>query len=442
VKRKLRAHFDEFPGAEFQFQESNRAQTNDPIDIVVHIDDLVQGKQIGDQIVKMISKIPGVVDAQSGLKNGEPQYDVIMDRDKMYSLGIDVTSVGNELNAAVNGAQASYGGKASSYRYLGNLYDLDVRLQKSDRNALPKLDEIFCKSSLTGTRIPLSSFCTYRLGFAPMTITRENQDRVVHITANFTPDAKTNVVNAEIRKEIRENIPIQAGMYITYEGDNYEMTKLMTRFILIIAVAIFLVFGVMAAQFESFKDPFIILLTIPLSLIGVVTMYLIVGKPFSLFTAVGFLVLVGVIVNNGIVLVDYTNLLRKRGYDLHKACVEAARNRLRPILMSVLTTVLGLIPMAFAKGEGSRLVQPIGTTVLGGMTFGTLMTLFLMPTVYFLMNKNSERNAARRADHLARVTAGMNKKQWAEFKAEQAAKEAAVQAAIQERRGAKGEKTK
>jgi HAE1 family hydrophobic/amphiphilic exporter-1 len=184
------------------------------------------------------------------------------------------------------------------------------------------------------------------------------------------------------------------------------MIKMFTRFLLIVVVAAFLVFGVMASLFESFRDPFIVIFTIPLSLIGIVTIYLITGDTFNVLTAVGLLVLIGVIVNNGIVLVDYTNLLRKRGLSLHDACVEAAGNRLRPILMTTLTTILGLVPMAFFPGEGSELVAPIGKTVLGGLSFGTLMTLFLMPTVYAIMNKRSDERAAKAAARREEIASG------------------------------------
>jgi HAE1 family hydrophobic/amphiphilic exporter-1 len=175
-------------------------------------------------------------------------------------------------------------------------------------------------------------------------------------------------------------------------------------------VAIFLVFGVMASLFESFRDPFIIIFTIPLSFIGIVAIYFITGDTFNILSAVGLLVLIGVIVNNGIVLVDYTNLLRKRGYSLHDACVEAAGNRLRPILMTTLTTVLGLLPMAFFPGEGSEMVSPIGKTVLGGLSFGTLMTLFLMPVIYYILNKRSDERAAKAEARRERIAAGLKRK--------------------------------
>ena len=169
------------------------------------------------------------------------------------------------------------------------------------------------------------------------------------------------------------------------------MMEAIQKFSIVIIMACCLVFAVMASQFESFKDPYIIVFTIPLSFIGVVAIYMMTGTMMNVVSIVGMLVLVGTIVNNGIVLVDYTNLLRKRGLKLEEACVEAARNRLRPILMSTLTTITSLIPMAFFPGEGGALTQPIGLTVLGGMSFGSLMTLFVMPVIYYNFNAKREK---------------------------------------------------
>ena len=175
------------------------------------------------------------------------------------------------------------------------------------------------------------------------------------------------------------------------------MMEAAANFGLIILIAAILVFVVMASQFESLLDPFIVIFTIPLSFIGVMMIYGFTGNQLNLVTIMGMLVLVGTIVNNGIVLVDYTNLLRKRGLGLEEACIEAARNRLRPILMSTLTTVISLMPMAFFPGEGSQSMQPISLTVFGGMTFGSLMTLFLMPTVYYIFNARRLKKAAKKA---------------------------------------------
>jgi HAE1 family hydrophobic/amphiphilic exporter-1 len=189
------------------------------------------------------------------------------------------------------------------------------------------------------------------------------------------------------------------------------MMKMMRTFVLIIICAIALVFGIMASLFESFRDPFIVLLNIPLSLIGIVAIYLLTGEPFNILTAVGLLVLVGVMVNNAIILVDYTNMLRKRGLNLHDACEQAAGSRLRPILMTTLTTIVGLIPMAFFPGEGAEMVGPIGKTVLGGLSFGTLMTLFLTPTVYYIVNRRGDERSAKAEARRQRIAEGISRKQ-------------------------------
>jgi HAE1 family hydrophobic/amphiphilic exporter-1 len=307
--------------------------------------------------------------------------------------------VGNEIKAAVDGITAT------RYKTGGKDYDVILILAEADRNTLPALDQIFINSQMAG-RVPLSNFVEYKEGTGPLTISRENQSRVIHITATSKPGVKTNTLQADVENLMRSEIPVEDDVIIEYGGSNAEMKKLLQRFALICIVAIFLVFGIMASLFESFRDPFIIILTIPLSFIGIVAIYLITNTIFNALTLVGLLMLIGVITNNGIVLVDYTNLLRKRGYSLHDACVEAAGNRLRPILMTTVSTVLGLVPMAFFPGEGSVMVGPIGKTVLGGLSFGTLMTLFLMPTVYYIINRRSDERTAKAEARREEIAAG------------------------------------
>jgi HAE1 family hydrophobic/amphiphilic exporter-1 len=289
-----------------------------------------------------------------------------------------------------------------------------VALDKTDRMHVEDLAQIFVNSS-TGRRIPVSNFADYRESTSPVTISRENQSRVIHVTATpkttmTLPNGKTRglsigAVQANVERIIAENIPQDSNVTITYEGDNQDFMDNIKIFFTIIIMAVVLVFAVMASQFESFKDPFIVLFCIPLSFIGIIALYFITGETLSVITAVGLLILVGIIVNNGIVLVDYTNLLRKRGMALEEACVEAAKNRLRPILMTTLTTILGLVPMAFFPGEGSEMTQPIGKTVLGGLSFGTLMTLFLMPALYYILNSGAEKARVRREERERRKAA-------------------------------------
>jgi HAE1 family hydrophobic/amphiphilic exporter-1 len=375
------------------------------VDFVIRTDNLVKCKALAEQIsVLLKDNIPEITEPQVDLKDGLPQIEIELDRDRVYALGLNTYTIGNEIKAAVDGITAT------RYKDGNNTYDVVLILAEADRSARPALDHIFVNSQMAG-RVPLSNFANYVEGTGPMTISRENQSRTVHVTSGVKPGTKLNLLEDRIRRLITAEIPAEDDVIIEYAGDNKEMMDMMRNFALILVVAACLVFGVMASLFESFRDPFIIIFTIPLSLIGIVAIYLLTGEPFNILTAVGLLVLMGVIVNNGIVLVDYINLLRKRGYSLTDACVEAAGNRLRPILMTTLTTILGLVPMAFFPGEGSEMTAPIGKTVLGGLSFGTLMTLFLMPTIYAIMNKHSDERAARAEARRERIAAGLSRKQ-------------------------------
>lgn len=247
-----------------------------------------------------------------------------------------------------------------------------------------------------GTKIPLSNFATYVETTSPTSILRENQARSIHVTALPAPGMSIDQVQKQVENLINTRIPADDSVFITFGGDYQMLTEGLETFFLIIIMAIILVFAVMASQFESFKDPFIVLFTIPLSIVGIVVVYLLMGKTLSMITAIGALILVGIIVNNGIVLIDYMNLLRKRGYGLEDACVAAAKSRLRPILMTTLTTVLALVPMTFSSSGNAALVQPIGMTVLGGLSFGTLMTLFLMPVLYYLFNYGKDKRMRKK----------------------------------------------
>ncbi|MDR3148098.1 MAG: efflux RND transporter permease subunit [Treponema sp.] len=402
----IRGHVNEFPGAVFSFGGAISLGSGNAVDIVLHVDDMAKGKTLAERIVTLLEeKVPEVTEPRIDLQDGLPQIEIQLDRERIYALGLTTMTIGSEIRAAVDGVVAT------RYKSEGHDYDVLLCLMREDRSTLPSLDHIFVNSQLTGGRVPLSSFASYVESTGPMSINRENQSRTIHITGGSAPGVTSNAVDQKVRSLIAQEIPQDDEVIIEFAGDNAEMVDLFVKFLLIVVVAIALVFGIMASLFESFRDPFIILFTIPLSLIGIVIIYFITNDVFNIITAVGLLVLVGVIVNNGIVLVDYTNTLRKRGLSLHDACVEAAGNRLRPILMTTLTTVLGLVPMAFFPGEGSEFVAPIGKTVLGGLSFGTLMTLFLMPAIYYIFNRHSDERAARAQARREEIAAGLPHRQ-------------------------------
>ena len=361
-----------------------------PIDILIKTDDLDLGRETAYRIRDLIQdEITEITEPVVSLQEGLPQLDIVIDRDRAYSLGLNMASIGAEIRANINGAIAS------RYNDQGNDYDILVILDKQDRDEIPDLNKIFVVSSL-GQRIPLSSFASTQKTTGPVSINRENQTRTIHVQGGLAPKAKLQKVELALRKAVAEKIPVNENVVIEYSGDYAELMEYGTKFIVILIISIMLVFGVMASQFESFLDPFIIFFTIPLVLTGVILIYVLTGQSFSIFTAVGLVMLVGIVVNNGIVLVDYTNLMRKRGLSITDACIEAGGNRLRPILMTTLTTVLALIPMAFFSGEGAELVQPIGKTVVGGLSAATLLTLFLVPALYASFNIRAEKRRQKR----------------------------------------------
>jgi HAE1 family hydrophobic/amphiphilic exporter-1 len=284
---------------------------------------------------------------------------------------------------------------ASRFRTGGSEYDIVVISDEPSRDQLLDLNNIFVINN-QGRKIPLSSFATTDRGTGPVDITRENQRRTIHVTGGLTPGATVETVTPRLRRAIFEAVPAEQDLVIEFGGDYADLLRYGQTFGIIMLISVFLVFGVMASEFESFVDPFIIIFTVPFLIVGVLWLYFATGQTLSLFTAVGLVVLVGIIVNNGIVFVDYTNLLRKRGLGIHDALIEAGGNRLRPILMTTLTTILGLVPVAFFQGEGSTLVQPIGQTVVGGLTVGTVMTLFVIPVIYAVVNRFGERREEKR----------------------------------------------
>jgi HAE1 family hydrophobic/amphiphilic exporter-1 len=400
IKEKLRKHFNDFPSASITFGTNSFAMgsSSTPIDILVKSDDLEKARTTALKIRDLLkNKVPEVTEPVINLKDGLPQIEIKIDRDKAYSLGLNIYTIGSELKANIDGIVAS------KFKESGNEYDILVTLDPNDKQSVPDLERVFVMTP-AGKKIPLSNIAFIEKTTGPISINREDQTRTIHVTGGLIPTANLNKVEPGVRSLIKQEIPQDEDVTIEYSGDFAELMKYLIKFILILLVALALVFGIMAAQFESFLDPFIIFFTVPLTLIGVIGIHLLFGEKFSIYTAVGMVVLVGIVVNNGIVLVDYMNLLRNRNYSIKDACIEAGGNRLRPVLMTTLTVVLGLIPMAFFKGEGTDLSQPLAKTILGGLVASTFFTLFLIPVIYSLFNEFSDkRKKKQEAKRLERL---------------------------------------
>lgn len=382
MKNLLRQHFNDFPGAALEFTSHGPGMGNDnPVDILVKSDDLDAAVAFADELKELLAdNLPGVTEPVTDMEEGLPQLEIVIDRERAYDLGLDMYTVATEVAAGINGTTAT------TYRVGGDELDVQLILADEDKSSVPDLNKIFVVNG-SGTRIAVSNVAHLVKSTGPVTISREDETTVVHVTGGLTNDYASTTAQADIQQLLDTQIVVPDGVSYSLGGDFEDISDMGSQMIVIGIIAILLVFGIMAAQFESLKDPFIIFFTIPLMLIGVVWFYTLSGYTFSMMSAVGLVVLVGLVVNSGIVLVDYINLLLKRGRKLKDACIEAAGSRLRPILMSAATTILGMFPLAFLGGAGTEQVQPIAQTIIGGLLVSTLMTLFVTPLLFAALNR-------------------------------------------------------
>ncbi len=378
VKRKLQSHFGEFIGASFSFgSDLDDAVSGSDIDIAVRGTSLVQTNAVARRICEVVQNTPGLSQPVSDMAEGLPQIEVVIDRDRAASFGVTVADIANEISNCVNGV------KATTYRADGKDLAMYVRYELADRGESIDLDSIFVRGR--ETLVCVANLARIKKGVGPVTIRRENQIRTIHIKADIQDGRRADAVEKTLAERISRGVKIPDGVYISFEGSWQKIIGQLKTFGVIIALAILLVFGVMAGTYESFKAPLINLMTIPFLLIGVVLIYFLTGQPFSIISAIGIVMLVGMVVNNGIVLVDATNLMVRGGMELDEACIRSGASRLRPVLMTTLTTVLGTIPMALDSSGNSAIIQPIGIGIVGGLLSSTFVTLVVIPVVYSLV---------------------------------------------------------
>lgn len=381
IKEKLEKHFKDFPGIQFNFaSDSMESMAGSDIDIVVKGNDIENARLASEQILALLQKMPNLSNTKMDMKNGLPQLEIEIDRKRAYSFGVSVEAAANEINGSVAGVSAT------KFRQSGNEYDVIITYQKADKSSIPDLEKIMVQGK--DGLVSLANFASVKKNYGPTSINHENKARTIHITAGIKGNENASDVEAEIKKAIQENCVFSGDINVSFEGSWKNMKKQAILFSKIIVLAVLLVFGVMAGMYGSFKKPFINLFTIPFMFIGVLLIYFLKGQTVSVMTMVGLVMLVGIVVNNGIVLVDYTGLLVARGLSVDEGCLEAGVSRLRPVLMTTLTTILGMLPMSFTSEGSSSLVQPIGLCVVGGLISSTFVTLVLIPVLYALMNKN------------------------------------------------------
>ena len=383
IQNKLRAHFNDFAGTRFGFRAGYRGQmTGSDIKIKIRCDDLEKALDISDQITSVMKTIPDLGESSVDIEKGVPEVEIEIDRQRAYAFGVDVTTVAREINYAMNGVTST------TYREGGKDYSTVLMYQKSDRKQVIDLEQIFVNGS--AGKVCVANFAKVKKGLGPVSIKRENQSRIVTVTCDIITERNAYEVEQDIKEGIASTFIVPDDVTLVYDGAWKSMQDQGKTYGLIILMAVLLVFGVMAGTYESFKAPFINLMTIPFLIIGVVAIYKILGQAISMVSAVGLIMLVGIVVNNGIILVDYTNLLIDRGLKMKEACLEAGVSRLRPVLMTTLTTVLGMLPMCFTTSGSAGMVQPIGVAVVGGLLSSTFVTLFFIPVLYSLVMKEKK----------------------------------------------------
>lgn len=388
IQSKLRAHFAEYPDATLSFGRGMRQQmTGDDIDVVLRSSSLDDAMVVAEKIADVMNSIDDIGEASIDTTNGLPQIEIVVDRERAYNFGVSVSAVAREIQACIEGTTAT------TYTQDGEDYTVSVMLRSDDIQSVPDLEQIFVQGN--NGLVAVSNIASVRKGFGPVTIRRENRSRIVHVTASIITQQNANVVEDEIKERIAASLIIPDDVSVSYEGSWKSMNDQFKTYAKIILLAIMLVFGVMAATYESFKAPIINIMTIPFIVIGVVAIYKITNQTFSMLSLIGIIMLVGIVVNNGIILVDYTNLLIDRGYKKLDACLEAGTSRLRPVLMTTLTTILGMLPMCFATSGSAGMVQPIGVAVVGGLTSSTLITLIFIPVMYSLIMSEKKTSKSR-----------------------------------------------
>jgi HAE1 family hydrophobic/amphiphilic exporter-1 len=356
------------------------------VEVRGHDMEIIRG--LSEQVRDAMRATPGVVSAQLSRLPGVPEMLISVDRAKASSMGLSVAEVADTLETAIGGTRASL------YREQGDEYDILVRLREEDRLELGQVNNVPINLP-DGRTIPVESVVRMKRQEGPTEITRTDQQRIIGVTGTIA-DRDLGSVVSDLQVALNR-IQKPDDYEFRFGGEYEEQQEAFQQMTFAAILALVLVYMVMASQFESLRDPFIILFSIPLAGIGVVLMLLLTETTFNMQGFLGVIVLVGIVVNNAIVLVDYTNLLRReQAYKLREAVVASGMRRLRPILMTTVTTILGLAPMALGLGEGGELQAPMARVVIGGLTTSTLITLVFIPVVYFTVEGWSEAARARR----------------------------------------------
>lgn len=340
-------------------------------------DDTSTLRTVGDNCISLISQIPGMYDLKNSMDDAVPETDVTINREKASKYGVTTTSIASTISAAVSGVTST------TLKEDGNELDIKIKYAKDSVKYLNDIKKLTITTT-SGAVIPITDVCDFNVGESAVSINRENQQRYIDITGSY--EQSYGYTSTQIQSLIQEklaNYVFPDGCSYSFGGQMKMLKQVSSNLLIVLIVAILLVYMIMASQFESLVYPLIIMFSMPVSLTGGLLGLFITGQSITMTAIMGMIMLVGMVVNNAIVLVDYANQLRFiHGKDYIEALLEAGPSRLRPILMTVLTTIIGLFPMALATSSGMEMMQPLGITVIFGLSLSTLVTLVFIPVLY------------------------------------------------------------
>lgn len=360
-----------------------------PVEVKIHGDDYLVLENLSRQVAAIISKVDGIREVESSVEERRPEARIIVDRDKADEYGLSFSAVASYIQNAIQGEQTS------TYKIGGEEYDITVEFPEAARQNYEQLQNLYIITS-SGQQVPLSAIAEVRLDQGPVKITRENQERYVTVSAQIFGRA-VGKINKDIRQELSQ-LKLPDGYTIDYGGDAEDIQESFSSLGLALVLAVILVYVVMACQYESLLQPFIIMFSVPLAYSGAIFGLVISKQSLGVTALIGVIMLAGIVVNNAIVLVDYINTLKKEGMDTNSAIIKAGPTRLKPILMTTLTTVLGLIPLALGIGEGGETQAPMAVVVIGGLTCSTFLTLIIVPVIYSLFDDWLARRAWKKSE--------------------------------------------
>ncbi|MBL8143454.1 MAG: efflux RND transporter permease subunit [Acidobacteria bacterium] len=365
-------------GGNFQMSRILGGGTESRLALEIRGHDLADTRRLSLEAKTIMESTPGVASVRMGREEGRPELAVRVDRDKAALLGLTVSGVANTLRTNLAGTQAAM------YRERGFEYPIIVRLRETDRSRVSDVDDLLV-STPRGQVVEAKNLMVVAPEAGPVQVERKNQQRIAYVNGEVETTISEAVKNVQARLS---ELQVPKDFSVGFGAEVEEQAKAFGQLQLLLILAIVLVYAVMASQYESLRDPFIIMFSIPLAAIGVVLSLKLTNTPFSMQAYIGVIMLAGIVVSNAILLVDYTNTLRRRdNVPLREAVELAGRTRLRPILMTTLTTILGLVPMSLGIGEGAELQAPLARVVIGGLTASTLITLVFVPTMYTLFEE-------------------------------------------------------